>query len=110
MGSGSGWWNEEYSDGREATPMRIAWFAHRYYPCIGGAENYSRAMVRRFVAAGDEVDVFTSDAHDLWYFNDPRRRKLDGPLESTVDGARVRRFPVKHIPFQRYFGRLLSYA
>ena len=90
--------------------MRIAWFSHRYHPCIGGAENYGRAMVRRFVAAGHEVDVFTSDAHDLWYFNDRNRRKLEEPPESRVDGARVRRFAVRHIPLQRYVGRLLSYA
>src|SRR4051794_39289209 len=69
---------------REVWPMRIAWFSHRYYPCVGGAENYSRAMVRRFVAAGYEVDVFTSDAHDLWYFNDRTRRRLEGPMESRV--------------------------
>ena len=47
--------------------MKIAWFIHRYFPCVGGAENYGRAMVRRFVSAGYEVDVLTSDAHDLWY-------------------------------------------
>ena len=90
--------------------MRIAWFTHRYYPCVGGAENYGRAMVRRFVAAGYEVDVLTSDAHDLWYFTDRGRRRVEGPLESRVDGARIRRFAVKHLPLQRYFGRLLSYA
>ena len=32
--------------------MRIAWYTHRYYPCIGGAETYGRAMVRRFVGRG----------------------------------------------------------
>ncbi len=90
--------------------MRIAWFIHRYFPCVGGAENYGRAMVRRFVGAGHEVDVLTSDAHDLWYFTDRGRRRVDAPVESTVDGARVRRFPVRHLPMQRYFGRLLSYA
>jgi glycosyltransferase involved in cell wall biosynthesis len=95
---------------KEVGPMRIAWFSHRYHPCIGGAENYSRAMVRRFVAAGHEVDVLTSDAHDLWYFNDRNRRRLEEPPESRVDGARVRRFAVRHIPLQRYVGRLLSYA
>ena len=42
--------------------MRIAWFTHRYHPCIGGAETYGRAMVRRFVAAGHAADVVTSDA------------------------------------------------
>jgi glycosyltransferase involved in cell wall biosynthesis len=90
--------------------MRIAWFTHRYHPCVGGAENYGRAMVRRFVRAGHLVDVITSNAHDLWYFTDRRRRKVDAPDESQVDGATVRRFPVRHRPLQRYVGRLLSYA
>ena len=90
--------------------MRIAWFIHRYHPIVGGAENYARAMVRRFVEAGHEVDVFTSDAHDLWYFTDKGRRRVEGPMVSKVDGATIRRFPVKHLPLQRYFGRLLSYA
>ncbi len=53
--------------------MRIAWFIHRYHPCVGGAENYGRAMVRRFVEAGHEVDVLTSNAHDLWYFTNKGR-------------------------------------
>lgn len=90
--------------------MRIAWFTHRYHPCVGGAENYGRAMVRRFVAAGHAVDVLTSDAHDLWYFTDRRRRRVDAPVVSHVDGARVRRFAVRHRPLQRYVGRILSYA
>ncbi|AGA29535.1 glycosyltransferase family 4 protein [Singulisphaera acidiphila] len=90
--------------------MRIAWFTHRYYPCVGGAENYGRAIVRRFVANGHAVDVLTSNAHDLWYFTDQRRRRVEEPSETQVDGARVRRFEVRHRPLQRYVGRLLSYA
>jgi glycosyltransferase involved in cell wall biosynthesis len=90
--------------------MRIAWFTHRYHPCVGGAENYGRALVRRFVAAGHAVDVFTSDAHDLWYFTNRGRRRVEAPGESWVDGARVRRFAVRHRPLQRYVGWLLSYA
>jgi glycosyltransferase involved in cell wall biosynthesis len=90
--------------------MRIAWFIHRYYPCVGGSEIYGRSMVRRFVAAGHVVDVFTSDAHDLWYFTNRGRRRVEAPGESWVDGARVRRFAVRHRPLQRYVGRLLSYA
>lgn len=90
--------------------MRIAWFSHRYAPCIGGAEAYGRAIVRRYVAAGHEVDVFTSDAHDLRYYTDPRRRRVDAPAISQVDGARVTRLPVRHLPFQRYVGRILSYT
>ncbi len=90
--------------------MRIAWFTHRYHPCIGGAEAYGRAMVRRYVADGHAVDVFTSDAHDLRYYTDPRRRKVDAPALSIVDGARVHRLAVKHLPMQRYVGRIMSYA
>ena len=90
--------------------MRIAWFCHRYYPCIGGSEIFSREIVRRYVEAGDQVDVITSDALDLWYFTDRSRRRVDGPAESWIDGARVRRFAIRHYPLQRYFGRLLSYA
>lgn len=90
--------------------MRIAWFTHRYHPCIGGAETYGRAMVRRFVAEGHDVDVITSDAHDLWYFTDRKRRRVDAPAVSIVDGARVSRLAVRHVPFQKYVGRLLSYV
>ncbi len=90
--------------------MRIAWFSHRYFPCIGGAENYGRAIVRRFVAAGHGVDVFTSDAHDLRYFTDKGRTRVDAPRVSSVDGADVRRFAVRHVPLQRYLGRALSYV
>lgn len=90
--------------------MRIAWYTHRYFPCIGGAETYGRAMVRRLSAGGHEVEVRTSDAKDLWYFNDPRRARLDEPAESRVDGALVRRFPVRHVPLQRYAGKLLGFV
>ncbi len=90
--------------------LRIAWFTHRYYPCLGGSENFSRAMVRRLVARGHHVDVITSDAFDLWYFNDPRRKRVDAPAEDALDGARILRFAVKHFPFQRYLGRLLSHV
>ena len=90
--------------------MRIAWFIHRYHPIVGGAENYGRAMVRRFVEAGHQVDVITSDAHDLWYFTRADRRRVDAPEFSVEDGATVRRVRVRHLPLQRYVGRLLSYT
>ena len=90
--------------------MRVAWFIHRYHPVVGGAENYGRAMVRRFVDAGHEVDVFTSDAHDLWYFTNKTLRAVDAPAVSKVDGANVHRFATRHVPMQRYFGRALSYV
>jgi glycosyltransferase involved in cell wall biosynthesis len=90
--------------------MKIAWFTHRYHPCLGGAEKYGREMVRRFVDRDDSVDVFTSNAEDLWYFVRPDRKRLDAPLQEMIDGARVQRLPVRHYPAQRYVRRLLSYV
>ena len=90
--------------------MKIAWFTHRYHPCVGGSENYGRNVVGRYVRDGHQVDVFTSDALDLWYFTNPARRRVDAPPVEEVDGATVRRFAVRHLPMQRYVGRLLSYA
>lgn len=90
--------------------MRLAWFSHRYFPCLGGSENYGRAMVRRFAARGDDVDVVTSNALDLTYFTSRRGSPVEAPGVSHVDGARVIRLPVRHRPFQRYVGKLLSYV
>lgn len=89
--------------------MRLAWFTHRYYPCIGGSEHFARAMVSRFVNQRHEVDVFTSDALDLWYFTNKQRARVDRPPREWIDGARIQRFRVRHFPGQRYVGRLLSY-
>jgi glycosyltransferase involved in cell wall biosynthesis len=90
--------------------MKIAWFTHRYHPSIGGAETYGRAMVRRFVAHGHSADVLTSDADDLGYFVDRRRRRIDAPADECIDGASVRRFAVRHVPLQRYLGKALSFV
>ena len=88
--------------------MRIAWFTHRYFPCVGGAENYGREMVKRFVAAGHRADVITSDAHDLGYFTDRGHRRVEGPADPIIDGATVRRLAVRHVPWQRQIGRALG--
>jgi glycosyltransferase involved in cell wall biosynthesis len=88
---------------------RLAWFAHRYAPCHGGAETYSRAMVSRFVAAGWQADVYTTNARDLRYYTDPRSGPIDAPRVESIDGATVQRLPVRHVPAQRYLGRLLAH-
>ena len=90
--------------------MKIAWFTHRYHPVIGGSENYARAMVRRMVTVGHEVDVLTSDADDLARLTQRTGRRVDADRVSTVDGARVTRFAPRHVPFQRYVGKILSYV
>lgn len=89
--------------------MRIAWYVHRYFPCVGGSENFVRAMASRFAAEGAEVEVFTTDALDLSRFVDPAGRAVEAPEIELVDGVRVRRFSIKHMPVQRYLGKLLSF-
>ena len=61
------------------------------------------------MADGHQVDVLASDAHDLWYFTDPSRGRSEEPRDEVIDGARVRRFPIRHWRGQKYAGRLLSY-
>ncbi len=67
-------------------------------------------MVRRFVGSGHETHVLTSNARDLWYFTDRDRARLTEPPIESVDGARVHRFAVQHLPFQRYLGKALSFV
>ena len=90
--------------------MRIAWYIHRYYPCVGGSENFVRAMASRFAAEGAEVKVFTTDALELSRFVHPSGRAVDAPKRETIDGVEVNRFPIKHVPAQRYLGKLLSFV
>ena len=90
--------------------MRIAWYVHRYFPCVGGSENFVRAMASRFAAEGALVEVFTTDALELSRFVDPAGRAVDAPDRETIDGVRVNRFSIKHIPAQRYLGKLLSFV
>ena len=65
--------------------MRIAWFTHRYHPCPSAAQE---PMAARWcgsaVASGHAVDVFTSDAQDLWYFTNRKRARIDQPRIAMV--------------------------
>jgi glycogen(starch) synthase len=69
----------------------------RYYPFRGGSERYFQGLSERFVSVGARVQVVTSDAWDLEYFWDPRRKRVP----ETVDrhnGVDIRRVPVHHLP------------
>jgi glycosyltransferase involved in cell wall biosynthesis len=60
------------------------------------------------VERGHAVDVFTTDAEELWYFTDRSRKRLEEPGEACVDGARVHRLAIWHIPLRKYVTRLLA--
>ncbi len=87
--------------------MRIAHVIHRYPPALGGAEAYFARLSRYLAGHGEEVVVLTTDAYELEAFWSPRARRL--PVGQTwQDGVRVQRFPVRHLPAQRYWRKLLS--
>jgi glycosyltransferase involved in cell wall biosynthesis len=62
--------------------MRVAQVCPRYSPDIGGVETHVAEISRRLVLKGHDVTVLTTD---------PSGRL---PPEETLDGVRVKRFPV----------------
>lgn len=44
------------------------------------------------------VRMVTTDAYDLEYFWNPRRRRVDAPARETINGVEVERLPVDHFP------------
>jgi glycosyltransferase involved in cell wall biosynthesis len=88
--------------------MRVAHFAHRYPPALGGSEAYFARLGRFLAARGHEVVVFTTTALDLEAFWDRRGRQVPAG-EEVRDGVRVRRFPLWHAPgAHRYLFKALS--
>lgn len=95
--------------------MRVLHVIQRYAPAVGGAEIHAGEICRRLARSGHDVTVVTTEALDFEYFWEPRARILSGPNEERIDGVRVLRFPVRHLPLSptSYFGwrrglRLLS--
>jgi glycogen(starch) synthase len=78
--------------------MRILHTNAGYSPFVGGAETYLQAMSERLTRDGHTVTVATTDATGVQCFWDPRQpRILD--LRTRMNGVRVVRSPVGHLPF-----------
>src|SRR5690349_1515899 len=77
--------------------MRILHVIDRYWPAPGGAERHLQEYAERQARDGHEVTVFTTDAHDLEYFWDRRKRRVERQRDRH-NGVRVERFPVHHLP------------
>lgn len=78
--------------------MRLLHINHRYAPYSGGSEVVIQRISEAFARDGHDVTVVTSDAFDLEYFWDRRRRKIDAPPTEDLGGVRVIRVPVRHLP------------
>jgi glycosyltransferase involved in cell wall biosynthesis len=77
--------------------MRVLHVVQGYTPAIGGTEwlvqNVSENLVTQFQ---DEVTVYTTNAYNCGAFYEPWRRLMPAD-ETTINGVRVRRFPVINV-------------
>jgi glycogen(starch) synthase len=78
--------------------MKLAHINHRYAPFVGGSERYMQEISEALAGDGHEVHVVTSNAFDLEYFWDRRRRPIDAPAIEQLNGVSVHRVPVVHLP------------
>lgn len=78
--------------------MRCVLINHRYYPFLGGSERNVQEIAERLVCDGHDVRVVTSNAFDLEFFWDRRRRPIDAPAHQTINGVEVKRVPLHHLP------------
>jgi glycogen synthase len=78
--------------------VKVLHVCPRYWPCVGGSERYIQEVSERLVRAGHEVTVYTTDAYDLELFWRPNYCRIPCTDEEH-NGVRIRRFPVRHLPF-----------
>ena len=91
--------------------MRVLHVNIRYWPFPGGAEQHLQKYAERQAAEGWDVTVFTTDAYDLEYLWDKRKRRVENPVDRH-NGVRIERFPIVHFPpnglYFRVMRRLLA--
>lgn len=68
--------------------MKITFFVHRYWPAVGGVENYVRNLAAALIELGHEIDV-VAGAHEPAL-----------PTAETHEGVRVHRFPALRSPLR----------
>lgn len=73
--------------------MRILFVTHAYYPSKGGVQWLIQSLAERLSAWGDDTTVWTTDAYSCELFISARQPRLLAG-EATLNGVRVRRFPV----------------
>ena len=89
--------------------MRILHASAAYWPFVGGAETFLQAISERLVRQGHSVLVATTDATNAQCFWDPQQPRI--PIrEEQVNGVRVIRSPVQHLPLAPWSFYLLRRA
>lgn len=77
--------------------MRILHITQRYWPALGGAENYIKEVSTRLAADHHQVTLVTTNVLDLETFWNPQRRHVE-MAEETQQGVRILRFPLRYWP------------
>ncbi len=78
--------------------MHYVLLNHRYFPFLGGSERNVQEIAERLVSEGHSVRVVTTDAFDLEYFWNRRRRRIDAPMRETHNGVQIDRVRLRHVP------------
>jgi glycosyltransferase involved in cell wall biosynthesis len=79
----------------------IVHFCPRYAPAHGGVELFFQKISQALARDGQAVSVWTTDALTVQDFT-ARRPARVLPSRERLAGVEVRRFPVRHVPAQRY--------
>lgn len=77
--------------------MRLLHVNAAYHPFLGGAEVYAQAMSERLVRDSHDVTLVTTDAVEVEYFWNPRKRHVS-PGREQLNGVQVIRCQVSHLP------------
>jgi glycosyltransferase involved in cell wall biosynthesis len=77
--------------------MRYLHVNAAYPPFLGGAEVYTQAISERFVDEGHAVTLVTTNAAEVEYFWNPRKRHLS-PGHERLNGVEIIRCRVSHPP------------
>lgn len=72
--------------------MRIVFFVHRYWPCVGGVETYVRRLAGAMLTLGHQVDIVTGATLP------------DVAEKETHEGVSIHRYPALRSPLRsRYW-------
>jgi len=83
-----------------------------YSPATGGVERFVSRLSEALVGRGDLVEVWTTTAASVRALTDAGGERF-APGDSDIGGVRVRRFPIRYLPAQRYLltaGHLLPFG
>jgi len=80
---------------------RIVSVCPLYTPATGGVERFVSRVSDAMAARGDQVEVWTTTAASVRALTDAHSEHFDAG-DALVGGVRVRRFPIRYLPAQRY--------